>query len=183
MSNIGEINLPGGIKPVVADRVRIYTGSFNNPTENTAAYLGMTLPISSANICQTGHMLNIPVKYTANTGLALINTANTNLDGSGTVATLITAASSGTLIRSITIKAQGSPSRGMIRIFFKAGASSWLLHEVPVEAVVQGSVDHSFVYIIDEPFFLKPGDILAVSTQNADTFLITADGLDITYPF
>ena len=183
MSNIGEVNLPGGIRAVVAHRIQLATGSSFNPFDTESAYLGMKLPISSANICGSGYMQNLPVKYTANTNSVLINTANANLDGTGTVTTLITAVNSGTMVKSITIKAQGTPSRGMVRIFFKAGASFWLLHEVAVEAITQGSVDHSFVHVINDPFFLKPGDILAVSTQNADTFLVTAEGLDITYPF
>ena len=56
-------------------------------------------------------------QYTANTGKVLISTANSNLDGTGTLGTVLTAASNGTLIKAITVKAQVNTTEGMVRLF------------------------------------------------------------------
>ncbi|MBI4645565.1 MAG: hypothetical protein HY738_02960 [Bacteroidia bacterium] len=122
-----------------------------NYTGNNSAYLGMELPISGANIDGTGLMLNERVKFTANTGLAIISTANSNLDGSGTIADLITAANYGTLIKRITIKAQGTTTQGMVRIFHRdAGGTTWLMREVEIPAITQSSEDRTLIKVIDE---------------------------------
>src|SRR4051812_43108462 len=112
-----------------------------NPTDNSYAYLGMNLPISSANIDRTGYMLNARVKYTAAINMVSISTANTNLDGTGTITTLMTGGSSGTLIKRIIIKAQGNTTQGMIRLFYNAIGTYWLMQEIPVPAVTQGAMD------------------------------------------
>lgn len=49
--------------------------------------------------------------YTANTGMQTVSTANSNLDGTGTLSSaIVTGASNGTVIKSITIKAQVTTS-------------------------------------------------------------------------
>lgn len=153
-----------------------------NNTGNNYAYLGMQLPISGANIDGTGLMLMERIKFTGRTTVTTISTANSNLDGTGTVSDLITGSGSGTLIKRIFIKAQGSTTQGMIRIFFKVSTSNWLLREVYVPAVTPDARHESFMAVIDEPFFLKASYILRASTQNAETFCITVEGLDMAYP-
>lgn len=124
-------------------------------------------------------------KYTANTGLAQISTANTNLDGSGTLGSVITGASNGTIIQNITIKSTGTTTSGMIRLFLYDGSNTRLLEEIPVRATTPSATAHSFSTSIDfegKGFFLKSGWILKASTEKGETFNITAEGLDLTYP-
>lgn len=59
-----------------------------------------------------------------------VSTANTNRDGTGTIATCLTAGSSGTLITQITVQATGDPADGVLTIFLNDGTTSWLFDEI-----------------------------------------------------
>jgi len=125
-------------------------------------------------------------KYTANTGLTTISTANSNLDGTGTLGTVLTAASNGTIIQSITIKAIVSTTPGMVRLFLYDGSNNTkLLTEIPVPYVTKSSTAHSFYARINfnnKDFALKSGWALKASTENAESFNVIAEGLDWVYP-
>lgn len=128
-------------------------------------------------------------RYTANTGMATINAANNALDGSGTLNTtiwdVITAASNGTAIQSVVIKAQVSTQVGMVRLFLYDGTNTKLLTEVQVPAVTKAGTVVSFSKRIDfngKDFSLKAGWKLRATTEFADTFNVIAEGLDWTYP-
>ena len=69
-------------------------------------------------------------KYTANTAMVTISTANPNLDGSGTLGTLLTGADNGTLVKTITVKAAGNTSGGMVRVFASNGANNRIIAEI-----------------------------------------------------
>jgi hypothetical protein len=153
-----------------------------NNKGNDYAYLGLDIPISSVNIDGTGLMLNERVRYTANNGIAIISTANSAVDGSGSVSDLITGATHGTLVKRITIKAQGNTTQGMVRIFLNVGLSTWLMNEIEIPAITQSSQDQSFSVVLDNIFYLDSLYKLKVSTENAETFIITAEGLDVSYP-
>lgn len=128
-------------------------------------------------------MMNERAKYTANTGVGLLSTANANIDGTGTLVSIITGASNGTLVRTITCKGTATTSRGMIRIYVNNKSSTTgLLCEIEVPAVTASSVDHSFSETIDLNFNLQSGYIIKASTLNANNFQVVADGLDWTYP-
>ena len=103
-----------------------------NPKENIYTYSGTELPVASADINRTGYMLMERIKFTGNTAIAVISVANTNLDGTGTIVDIITGAGSGTLVKKITIKAQGSTTQGMVRIFLKISSTYYLLREIEV---------------------------------------------------
>lgn len=120
-------------------------------------------------------------QYTANTGMVAISTANTNLDGTGTLGTLLTAASNGTLVKSITIKATTNTTQGMIRLFVYDGANTRLVAEIDVDAVTKSTINETFEKYVELDLKLKSGDILKVSTQNAETFGVIAEGLDWAY--
>jgi len=120
-------------------------------------------------------------QYTANTGCVTISTANSNLDGTGTLGTVLTAASNGTLIKSVMIKAQGNTTQGMIRLFATGGGATELISEIMVPAVTKSSVDPSFQIYLPINYALKSGYILKASTQNAETFNVIAEGLDWAY--
>jgi hypothetical protein len=122
-------------------------------------------------------------KYTANTTSAAISTANTALDGSGAMATVITGASNGTHVETISIKATGSVSRGMIRLFLSDGElSTKLIAEIDVPEKTVSSVDEAFEITLETDFMLKSGLMIAASTNNAESFIVRAEGLDLTYP-
>lgn len=120
-------------------------------------------------------------QYTANTGCVTISTANTNLDGSGTLGTVLTAAANGTLIKSVIIKAQTNTTQGMIRLFCNGGGATELVAEIEVPAVTKSSVNPSFEMYLELNYTLKSGYILKAATQNAETFNVIAEGLDWAY--
>jgi hypothetical protein len=128
--------------------------------------------------------------FTANTGTAVINVANTTLTG-GTLNTniwsAITAGSSATFrgcrIDSLTIKAQGTTTMGMIRIYIFDTTNYRLFKEIPVPAIVQTGTEKAFQYKLDmNGFSLKAGWELRVSTEKAETFSIIVEGNDWRYP-
>lgn len=121
-------------------------------------------------------------QYTANTAMAAISTANSNLDGTGTLGTILTGASNGTLIKSVSIKSTGNTTVGMVRLFVHDGAnSSYLLLEVPVPKNAQAATNPAWETQITLDFTLKSGYILKASTQNAENFNIIAEGMDWAY--
>lgn len=126
-------------------------------------------------------MINERVKYTANTSTVVISTANSNLDGTGTLGTVLTAASNGTLIQRVTIKATGNTTRGMVRLFIYDGANNRLIEEVRVPTVTKSGIDHSFIAVVNLNYNLKTGYLLKASTENAESFSIIAEGLDWAY--
>lgn len=153
-----------------------------NNSGNEQAYVGMVLPISNAQVNDTGQMLCERVKYTAQIGRAVLSTANTNLDGTGTTETLISGTNYGTLVKRIIIKAQGTTTQGMVRIFHYSGANVRLMNEIPVPAITQSAMDVTLIHIIDDFFYLAEDFSLKVSTEKSETFIVTAEGMDMDYP-
>lgn len=124
------------------------------------------------------------VNYTANTGTALVSAANSNLDGSGTLVTLLTAASGGSWVRKITIKATGETTRGMIRLFSEMPIgmfnAKFIIGEFEVPAVIPSSTAPAFEASYEVDFYFT--NLLRVSTENAESFVVTAEALDIAFP-
>ena len=122
-------------------------------------------------------------KFTANTGIAQDKTANTGLDGTGTLSTIITAADSGTYIKSIIIKTTTRALQGMVRFFIYDGTNTRLIKEIQIDPHAAGSGTWpTCSYPIQLGFFLKSGYILKSSVEVADTYNIIAEGYDISYP-
>lgn len=120
-------------------------------------------------------------QYTANTGMVKISTANSNLDGTGTLGTVLTGAANGTLIKTVTIKATGNTSQGMVRLFIYDGANNRMLLEVNIPTMTAASTEPAFETNINLNYVLKSGYILKASTQVANNFNIIAEGLDYAY--
>lgn len=121
-------------------------------------------------------------QYTANTGMQTISTANSNLDGTGTLSSaIVTGASNGTLIKSVTVKATGNTTQGMVRLFIYDGTNTRLVAEIEVPAVTKGANDPAFEVRMETNFALKSGYSLKASTENAESFNVIAEGLDWTY--
>lgn len=120
-------------------------------------------------------------QYSANLGMVQISTANGSRNGTGPMGTLITGASNGTLIKSLTIKAEGDTSQGMIRFFIDDGGGTVTLYdEVYVPAHTASSLVGTFGITRYSGMTLKSGYILKVATEQAEVFNIFADGSDWT---
>jgi hypothetical protein len=125
-------------------------------------------------------------QYTANTGIVTISMSNSNRDGTGTLGTVLTAGSNGTLIKTVTVKAVGSTgtSQGMIRLFIYDGTNTRLLKEIEVPPTTVNTTtgtDPTFETTIELNYKLKASWVLKASTQAGDSFNIIAEGLDWTY--
>ncbi|MDP2387946.1 MAG: hypothetical protein Q8M29_16350 [Bacteroidota bacterium] len=124
------------------------------------------------------------VNYTANTGVGIISTANTNLNGTGTIVGIITGDLYGTLIKTITIKAIGNTTRGMVRLFTydSEGGTKRLIMEVDIPAVIQSSIDKAFSITMETDFMLEPAWNIGASTEKGESFIVIAEGVDTTFP-
>ncbi|MBN9483108.1 MAG: hypothetical protein BGO70_01195 [Bacteroidetes bacterium 43-93] len=112
----------------------------------------------------------------ANTGLVNIATANSNLNGTGSLGTVLTAANDGTLITSITVKATQSTTEGMVRLFIYDGVNTNLYQEIPVPASARIAETTAFEYTLNQNLFLDSGYELRASTQNSESFNVLAVG-------
>lgn len=189
------------------------TPTANNPAFETVIQLdfklasGYTLRASTQNSNSFNVMaegLNITyyttlvrpesTQYVANTGLALAATANTNLDGSGTLVTPLTAASTeykGCCIDSVTIKAIGATeTRGMVRLYIQnsggtAASNTFLLTEIVIPngenpSGTFQSFEHKIVF--PDKLQIAPGYKICASTEVGESYTIIVDAMDWKYP-
>jgi len=128
-------------------------------------------------------MFSESAKYTANTGMGIVTTANTGLDGTGSLVTILTAAANGTFIKTVTVKTQSvGINQGMLRLFIYDGVNTRLLMEIDTPIAGRSGTWASFSRIINLNYFLKAGDVLQASTQETKTFNVIAEGYDVSYP-
>lgn len=115
--------------------------------------------------------------------LASVNiaTANTNRDGTGTVATLITGASTGTRIAEIVIQARVTTTAGMVRLFLYDGSTYRFFDEIAVAAAtVSASVKGTRVSTLYNNLILPSASwSIVVATHNAESIDVTALGADL----
>lgn len=118
-------------------------------------------------------------------GVAQITTANTARDGSGTIETVFTAGANGSRVDAVCIKATGTTSAGMIRLFIHDGTTSRLLTELMVQVATPGASVPAWEAALNEstsgqifPILLPSGYSLRASTQVANTFNLFAIGGD-----
>jgi hypothetical protein len=118
-----------------------------------------------------------------------VTTANTNVDGTGTIATVITAAANGTRIDTLQVKgrvaAGTTQAADTVRIFLHDGANAKLFMDVavaagagPIAAAVQ-----NFQSTISMPpgFVLPNGWSIKAATHTGGataTYVVTAVGAD-----
>ena len=110
-----------------------------------------------------------------------VATANTNRDGTGTVATLITGASTGTRIAEIVIKARVTTTAGQVRVFLHDGTNFVFFDEIAVAAAtVSASVQGTRVSTTYNNLVLPSASwSVRVSTHNAESIDVTALGADL----
>lgn len=109
---------------------------------------------------------------TPRTAVAQVTTANTARDGTGTIATVITGAASGTRIDDIEINATGTTTAGVIRLFLHDGTNARLLREILVGAITPSTSVAAFnTRLTDLGIILASASwSLRASTNNAETF-------------
>lgn len=126
---------------------------------------------------------------TPKVGLGTISTANSNLDGTGTLGTVFTAGTSGSRIDAILIYATGTTTAGMVRLFISDGVNNRLMAEVPVVAITPSGTQPAFSALLQSnnngllnsaplPLSFQTSYILKASTQNAESFNVIAIGGD-----
>lgn len=110
-----------------------------------------------------------------------VSTANANRDGTGTVATLITGASTGTQIREIVVKARGTTTAGQLRIYLHDGTNFFIFDEITIAAAtVSASVISTRVSTTYTNLVLPSASwSLRVCTHNAESMDVTAMGADL----
>lgn len=125
----------------------------------------------------------ITAQYTSAglTDQAQIGTANTNLDGTGTLGTVATGTTAGKVIEGVQIKAIVTTSAGMVRFFvsYDSGTTKRLLAEVPVTAVTKSASVAAFETVWVPPFPLVltgTTSILYAATEVANSFNVIPFG-------
>lgn len=126
-------------------------------------------------------------KYTANTGLGTLTTANTGLDGGGTLVTVLTpdATGRGCYIKSVTIKALATLANGdIIRLFVYNGTTNYLIAEFPFRPAGGGigSVFSTAGQVVPLNFPLKASYTLKASTDQGKKIAVTVEALDWVAP-
>lgn len=108
----------------------------------------------------------------------VISTANALLTGGGTIGTLVTGSTNGDFVEMINIKANQTTTAGMVRLFISDGATFELYDEVAVTAATPSATVKAFQaqYIPVRPLVIQSGFILGVSTENAEEFVVIAQG-------
>lgn len=121
-------------------------------------------------------------------GAVTISTANTNRDGTGTIATVLasvaaaTDTTGGTRIDFVDIKATGTTTAGMVRLYVSTDTgTTWrLIREIPVSAITPGASTAAFETQIALGRDLPAGvaNLLGASTHAAESFVVAAWGGD-----
>lgn len=116
---------------------------------------------------------------TARTEVAQVSAANTNRDGTGTIATVFAAGASGSRIDDIAIIATGTTTAGMVRLYLHDGTNARLWREVAVSAITPSATVSPFSSVLGNlALVLQTGWSLRASTEKAETFnvLVTRAG-------
>ena len=110
---------------------------------------------------------------TVRTAQAQVSTANTNRNGTGTIATVFTAGSNGSRIDDIYITATATTTAGVVRLFLNDGTNTYLFEEILVTAITPSTTVAVFqAVLLNQAIVLASGWSLRASTNNAETFNI-----------
>lgn len=118
------------------------------------------------------------------TGLGVASIANTALDGTGTIAKIFSVSNpNGAFVKHITIKALSSTNEGMVRLFVSPdGVTYYLFREIMIPQTTQSSFEASYKQVLEENIYLEDGYELGASTELSQSFGITVEGVDWSYP-
>lgn len=114
-------------------------------------------------------------------GLAHMTAANTGRDGTGTTYDVVTGSTNGTRVDRVVVKAQGTTTAGMVRLFIYDGTNVRFLTEAIVTAITVAAATKSFEYEFSRSdglafVNLPSGYVLRAATHNAETFDVLAFG-------
>jgi hypothetical protein len=112
-----------------------------------------------------------------------VSAADTNRDGSGTLATILSAGAAGSRVERVRIQAAGTTTAGVVRLYIHDGSNARLIKEVMVTAITPSALVEAFSADVDfsgpdQVLVLPTGYSLQVSTHNAETFNCFAFGGD-----
>ena len=115
--------------------------------------------------------INANYASTPRAAVGQVSTANTARDGTGTLATIFTAGSSGSRVDDIKIQATGTTTAGVVRLFLHDGTNARLFAEILVTAVTPSTTVEAFsAVLLNQAIILPNGWSLRASTNNAETF-------------
>lgn len=127
-------------------------------------------------------MANTPA-FAVTPRIASVNivTANTNRDGTGTIGTLITGASTGTRINEIVIKARVTTTAGTVRVFLYDGTTYRLFDEIIIAANAASASNPAVRVSTTYDNLVLPSASwsVRVSTEKAESMDVTALGADL----
>lgn len=116
------------------------------------------------------------IRYASTT----VSTANTNKNGTGTIAQLLVGAGNGTRIDYIVAKAVGATTEGMLRFYVDVSSTWKLLAELTVSPSESTATGVNWSSQIKMPaLYVGPSQKIGVSTENAETFTVTAMCADL----
>ena len=103
-----------------------------------------------------------------NAGLVVGPTANTALDGSGTLYKAFTAGANGSYIQKIRFRPVGSPAATVCRVFIStstttSATNTWLYDEITLPAVTLSQTAASSVFELPLNFAIDPNYLLYVT--------------------
>lgn len=173
-----EVNLDGGLK-LESGYVLMATTLTGQTFNIVAEGLDWVYPDPIPDTC-----CNFKQEEAVN-GLKTISTANANLDGTGVVDTIYTAPTgvNGARIKSVTIKALQGTNEGMVRLYVGETSGTFrLIKEIYIPQTNPGAFDPFFKQVVELDFNLKATYLLGASTQNAESFALTVESVQWTYP-
>lgn len=110
---------------------------------------------------------------------ATVSTANTARDGSGTLATVVTAGANGTRVSAVRVVATGTTTDGMVRLFLHDGTTAHLWDEISVSSATPSATVAVFQAERVVQLLLPTGWSLRASTHNAETFVVHAEASNL----
>ena len=143
-----EISIPGNEQTSVLEAFQqvIYLDFY---LQKGYKLLASTEKDEAFNIIAIGNLWKYPtsenqiIEESVN-GMAAISTANSNLDGTGSLTTILEGSNNGNSITSIDVKAIESTGHGMVRLFFSDGVNTKLFWESSVPCITQDEVTATY---------------------------------------
>ena len=107
-----------------------------------------------------------------------VTTANTNRDGTGTIATIFTAGADGSRIEAIEVVATVSTTQGVVRLYIHDGTNIRLLKELLVPAITAGTSIEVWreIFVPAVPLVLPSTHSIRASTHIGETFNVFVHG-------
>lgn len=117
-------------------------------------------------------------------GMGRISAANTARDGTGTTVDIITGSTNGTRVDRVHVRAQGTTTAGMVRLFIYDGTNVRFWDEISVTAITPSATVQVFEATLvtpdsASPLLVLPNNyVLRAATHNAETFDVIAHAGD-----